>query len=84
MTDPDVRARPRAAREDEPKEAWRLDDRGQLDDVVVPNVAMFRMERMSAYEWWIGLYYPDGRLVHIDLFRGTGRFGGLVARRRDD
>lgn len=46
----------------------RLDDKGQLDDVVVPNVTMFRLERMDRADWWMRCYMPN----HEDLvFRIT-------------
>ena len=65
----------------EVEEVWRLDDDGGLDDVCVPNVDTFRLERMGTHEWWIGLYLADGRLVHIDLVGGKR---GTVATKRDD
>jgi len=49
------------------KEAWRVDDSGQLDDIVVPDVRLFRMERMDDDEWWIGLHLRDGRLIHLHV-----------------
>ncbi len=62
-------------------ERWDNDDRGLLDDVVVPDVATFRLERMNDRGWWIGLYRRDGTLIHIDVF-GEGR--RIDARRRED
>lgn len=64
------------------EEAWRLDDAGALDDVVVPHVETFRLERMNNNAWWIGLYLADGRLIHVDLV--AGRRSHIVASRRDD
>lgn len=63
------------------KEEWRLDDRGELDDVVVPNVACFRLERMGKGQWWIGLYRANGSLVHIDLYAKRAE---VTATKRDD
>lgn len=53
------------------------------DDVVVPDVSCFRLERMNDSTWWIGLYRPDGSLVHIDLGAKNGR-SCVVAHRRED
>ena len=64
-----------------PKERWANDAEGQLDDVVVPDVACFRLERMSDSSWWIGLYRKDGSLVHIDI---SAKRAHVTARRRED
>lgn len=50
-----------------PTEAWRTDEQGELDDVVVPDVETFRLERLGVGQWWIGLYRTDGSCVHIDI-----------------
>ena len=63
------------------KERWDLDEEGNLDDVVVPDVACFRLERMDHNEWWIGMYDKNGKLTHIDI---TAEANGVIARRRDD
>ena len=64
------------------KEVWRLDGDGGLDDVAVPHVDCFRLERMGKHQWWIGLYLADGRFVHIDLH--ADRKHGVTATKRDD
>src|SRR5262245_63057884 len=48
-------------------ERWDNDDNGKLDDIVVPDVRVFHMERMDAEAWWIGLTRADGSVVHIDI-----------------
>lgn len=63
------------------KEVWRCDDEGYLDDVCVPDVAYFRMERMDINAWWIGITRADGRLVHIHL---VVHAEGLIAHRTED
>jgi len=40
---------------------------GNLDDVVVENVEMFRLEYMSDKSIWIKLYKKDGSEVVINL-----------------
>jgi hypothetical protein len=42
--------------------ALRDDDLG-LDDVVVKDVEMFRMERMSETSAWLCCYLPDGQRI---------------------
>jgi hypothetical protein len=41
----------------------RKDDSGDIDDVVVHNPTMFRMERMNDSKWWVRIYTPHGDLV---------------------
>lgn len=41
----------------------RKDDSGHIDDVVVRNPTMFRMEKMDDNKWWIRVYSPHGDLV---------------------
>lgn len=48
--------------------ALREDDLG-LDDVVVKDVAMFRMERMDKDHVWFACYLADGQDIHFDLWR---------------
>lgn len=62
---------------------WRLDDDGRLDDIVVNNVSLFRMERMNVNQWWIGLYSVEapGEAVHIDIEITSE---GMIATRRED
>jgi deoxycytidylate deaminase len=62
-------------------EGWCDDDDGRLDDIVVPNVATFRMERMDRNKWWIGLYRVDGSMVHVDLALTKH---GVIATKRED
>jgi hypothetical protein len=45
----------------------RRDENDEVDDVVVENPRMFRMERMSDGRWWIRVYGSDGRDLVIDL-----------------
>jgi hypothetical protein len=46
--------------------ALRYDDLG-LDDVVVKDVKMFRMERMDDAYVWMCCYLNDGQVIHFDL-----------------
>jgi hypothetical protein len=48
--------------------ALRHDDLG-LDDVVVKDVAMFRMERMDDDYVWLACYLADGQEIVFDLWR---------------
>lgn len=48
--------------------ALRYDDLG-LDDVVVKDVAMFRMERMDDDCVWLCCYLADGQRIDFDLWR---------------
>jgi hypothetical protein len=48
--------------------ALRHDDMG-LDDVVVKDVAMFRMERMDDDHVWLACYLTDGQDIVFDLWR---------------
>lgn len=48
--------------------ALRHDDMG-LDDVVVKDVAMFRMERMDDDYVWLACYLVDGQEIVFDLWR---------------
>lgn len=56
---------PQAARND-----WRLDERGELDDVAVDAPAMFRLERMGAGEIWLAVYRRDGSRTSVTI-RGS-------------
>jgi hypothetical protein len=47
--------------------ALREDDLG-LDDVVVKDVEMFRMERMDNDAVWLCCYLADGQDIHFDLW----------------
>lgn len=51
--------------------ALREDDLG-LDDVVVKNVSMFRMERMSEDYVWFACYLDDGQDIHFYLWLEDG------------
>lgn len=51
--------------------ALRHDDLG-LDDVVVKDVEMFRMERMDEDYVWLACYLTDGQEIVFDL-HATGR-----------
>lgn len=46
--------------------ALRYDDLG-LDDIVVKNVSMFRMERMDKDYVWLACYLEDGQEIVFDL-----------------
>ena len=48
----------------------RLDSAGALDDVVVPLVQLFRLERMDDAAWWMRLYMID-REDFVFWIRGT-------------
>jgi len=54
-----VRQIPKPARK-EYRIALRPGRLGELDDVVVCNVKMFRMERMSNNYWWLACYFDNG------------------------
>jgi hypothetical protein len=58
--------------------ALRCDDLG-LDDVVVKDVAMFRMERMGNDRVWLCCYLADGQRLDIDLWR-EGKLVKYAAR----
>lgn len=51
----------------EQRNEWRLDDTGALDDVVVDDVATFRLERMSEDHVWGAVYRRDGSRTSFDL-----------------
>lgn len=51
--------------------ALRNDDLG-LDDVVVRNVGMFRMERMDNDYVWLACYLTDGQEIVFDLWIEDG------------
>jgi hypothetical protein len=51
--------------------ALRHDDLG-LDDVVVKDVAMFRMERMDNDHVWLACYLADGQDIVFDLWLEGG------------
>ena len=43
------------------------DENGDLDDIVIENVTMFRMERMSDNTFWIRCYRDNGKDVVFNL-----------------
>ena len=43
----------------------RPDSEGFLDDVVIDNVSMFRMERMYANSWWFACYFGEDRICFL-------------------
>lgn len=51
---------------------WRLDDKQQLDDVVVENVATFRLERMSHVHVWGAVYMRDGSRTVFNIYGNRG------------
>ena len=53
-----------------------------LDDVVVKDVAMFRMERMSDKHVWMACYLTDGQEIVFSI--GVDRRGRIVYSVRDD
>ena len=63
-----VEAMTRAA----PPPELRNDERGQLDDVVIHNVKLFRMERMDKGSWWMRLDMPD-RSAYVLHITTSGR-----------
>mgnify|MGYP001577781929 CR=1 FL=1 len=65
---------------DLPKERWDNDEEGELDDIVVPDVKLFRMERMDSNYWWVCLYTKDGREIHMDLLPEQN---GITLTRRE-
>jgi hypothetical protein len=48
--------------EDAPRCIIRPDDAGLVDDVVIENVTMFRLERMDKNAWWMACYFGDDRI----------------------
>jgi hypothetical protein len=65
MSEPETQKAPRRSRGYQI--ALREDDLG-LDDVVVEDVAMFRMERMDTDHVWFACYLADGQDIHFDLW----------------
>lgn len=63
---------------DWPTPELRFDERHKLDDVVIPNVKLFRMERMDKNVWWMRLYMPDGKdfVFHV---ASSGREISIIA-----
>lgn len=49
------------------KIALRPNEDGYLDDIVVKDVQLFRMEDMGDY-WWIACYFNDmdSLVIHVD------------------
>ena len=43
------------------------DDPESADDMYLPGVVSFRMERMTEHYYWIGLTLADGTQVNIDV-----------------
>lgn len=41
----------------------RKDAAGNIDDIVVKDATMFRMEHMADGQWWIRLYTVKGDLI---------------------
>lgn len=39
---------------------------GSLDEVVAQGI--FHLEQMSDNHWWMAVYLPDGRAIHVNLF----------------
>lgn len=37
-----------------------IDSNGELDDVAISDVSMFRLERMDKGVWWMCVYYEGG------------------------
>lgn len=48
------------------------DDLIGLDDIVVKDVAMFRMERMDEDYVWLACYLTDGQEIVFDLWLEDG------------
>lgn len=46
----------------------RYDTRGAVDDVVIADCTLFRMERMDTGSWWICVTTADGTPVTFDLY----------------
>lgn len=60
-----------AANRQEYQIALRHDDLG-LDDVVVKDVSMFRMERMNTDRVWLACYLTDGQQIMFSLWAEDG------------
>jgi hypothetical protein len=60
----------------------RPDHEGFLDDVVVLDVKMFRLERMDTNSWW-ACCYLDGFDERVDFWFHANRKDGLTARCTD-
>lgn len=43
----------------------RYDDKGKIDEVLAHG--NFHLERMDNGYFWIGLYLPGNKMVHVDL-----------------
>lgn len=57
----------------------RPDEAGLLDDVVVRDVKMFRLERMSEKQWWACCYLDDAAEERVDFWFNATRKDGLTA-----
>ena len=60
-----------------------MDDKGELDDVAIDNVSLFRLERMDKCEWWAAVYYEDGGRDTFWL-SSKGRISGRHTDERTD
>ncbi len=64
-----------------PRNEWRRDDKGELDDVVVDDVACFRMERMTHDHIWGAVHRNDGSRTTFDIH---GNRGAKVSLRHEE
>lgn len=46
---------------------FRLDEDGKLDDVVVWDAELVRLERMDTNSWWLGVTLRDGSRVMFNI-----------------
>lgn len=58
----------------------RDDTDGCLDDVVVRDVPMFRLERMSRNQWWGCCYLDVESLDRVDFWFQWSKKDGLTVR----
>ncbi len=49
------------------KNEFRLDEDGKLDDVVVWDADLVRLERMDTNAWWLGVTLRDGSRVMFNI-----------------
>jgi hypothetical protein len=66
-----------------PKYVERIDndDKGELDDIAVSHVSMFRMEQMDDGCWWIRLYRDQkGKDDLVFWLNSKSKITGIVER----
>ena len=64
------------------KDRFDNDDNGELDDVAIFNVDLFRLERMNNGCFWMRLYKKTGEIDHVFWFNAKGKL--TVTHEEDD